>query len=324
MYTKAIQVIYLVLYLTRRGLVTSDHRLWGHSHGGRGRVCVLLWRGRGWAGWLLLFVRFSLWNVVHHAYLCFSVGSPLCLQREEQSEGCRGDPPLSPRCFLHQSYEAQTNDGDTPPSKLQQKHKFTMSSRTERPRTKKQLKIVKQQTRFIISECLVCFVWWWGQTYDITDAPLHININKRWIFQGKNTYKYFWTLRFIDWLKVTIPNVQNTILIVDILCNKKNLKNNTKTQLGLFCQLSATCKQDSSVFVSDNACVLGVSWQLAFPQKWLDDVAALDQGLDARGRRNNPLIVPPNRKWAEREGAVGGFNGFSTGKDSERKNKDRQ
>lgn len=97
LYTKAVQVIYLVLYLTRGGLFTSDHRLRGHGHGGRGGVCVL-GRGRGWAGWLLLFVRVCLGNVVHHADLCFSVGSPLCLQRQEQSGGRSGDLSW---CFLH-------------------------------------------------------------------------------------------------------------------------------------------------------------------------------------------------------------------------------
>ena len=36
-----------------------------------------------------------------------------------------------------------------------------------------------------------------------------------------------------------------------------------------------------------------------------DVVTALDQGLSALGCRNNPLIVPLNRKWVGRKGAVG-------------------
>lgn len=66
-------------------------------------------RGWGWAGWLLLFVRVCLGNVVHHADLCFSVGSPLCLRREEASEGGRGDLTC---CFLPWSHAAQTNHGE--------------------------------------------------------------------------------------------------------------------------------------------------------------------------------------------------------------------
>lgn len=50
-----------------------------------------------------------------------------------------------------------------------------------------------------------------------------------------------------------------------------------------------------------------------------DVVAALDQGLSAPGCRNNPLIVPLNRKWVGRKGAVGRqFNGFSSGRREKR------
>lgn len=46
-----------------------------------------------------------------------------------------------------------------------------------------------------------------------------------------------------------------------------------------------------------------------------DVVAALDQGLSAPGCGNNPLIVPLNRKWVGRKGAVGRqFNEFSSGR----------
>lgn len=56
-----------------------------------------------------------------------------------------------------------------------------------------------------------------------------------------------------------------------------------------------------------------------FPQESLDDVAAFDQGLDTRGRRNNPLIVIAKQEASgESEcglggwrGRVGEFNGFS-------------
>lgn len=100
-------------------------------------------------------------------------------------------------------------------------------------KNKKQLKI---DIYYIRVFGLLCLWGWWGQTYDITYAPLHVNINKRQYFRArclsifcKNTYKYFWTLRFIDWLKVKIPNVQNRILIVEILYNKKTYKQHQDT-----------------------------------------------------------------------------------------------
>lgn len=70
-----------------------------------------------------------------------------------------------------------------------------------------------------------------------------------------------------------------------------------------------------------------------FPQELLNDVAAFDQGLDTRGRRNNPLIVTANRKRAGTRSVVGReggrgrggeFNGFSSGRTVRERNKERQ
>lgn len=49
-----------------------------------------------------------------------------------------------------------------------------------------------------------------------------------------------------------------------------------------------------------------------------DVVAARDQGLCASGCRNNPLIVPLNRKWVGRKGAVE-FSGFRRERERETK-----
>lgn len=65
---------------------------------------------------------------------------------------------------------------------------------------------------------------------------------------------------------------------------------------------------------------LGFTW--VFPA---NVVAALDQGLSAPDCRNSPLIVPLNRKWVGRKGAVRGqFNGFRRERQREDRERERE
>lgn len=79
------RIPHLVFNLTGRGLFSPGDRLGCHGDRRRGRVCVLLWRGRGRAGGLLLFLKISFWEVIHHVYLCLSVGPSLCLRERKDT-----------------------------------------------------------------------------------------------------------------------------------------------------------------------------------------------------------------------------------------------
>lgn len=85
---------YLVLYLTGRGLLPSDHRLRGDGHCRGGGVRVLLRRRRGGAARVdrvVLLVRARLRYVVHDADLGLSVGPSLCLRAESRDSGQNGE-----------------------------------------------------------------------------------------------------------------------------------------------------------------------------------------------------------------------------------------